>query len=51
MIRSLFRAALILAPLLLAPSASAYVATPSLAEKVNGGELPPIAHRVPANPG
>jgi peptide/nickel transport system substrate-binding protein len=50
MIRSLFRAALILAPLLLAPSASAYVETPSLAEKVKGGELPPIADRVPANP-
>jgi peptide/nickel transport system substrate-binding protein len=50
MIRSLIRAALILAPLLLAPSASAYVETPSLAEKVKGGELPPIADRVPANP-
>lgn len=50
MIRWLFRAALIALPLLIAAPAHAYTETPSLADKVKGGELPPIADRLPANP-
>jgi len=50
MIRTLCRAVLVLAPLLLAAPAAAYVETPLLADKVKGGELPPVADRVPANP-
>src|SRR5262245_52404757 len=50
MIRTLCRAVLVLAPLLLAAPAAAYVETPSLADKVKGGELPPVADRIPVVP-
>ena len=50
MIRWLFRAGLIALPLLIATAAHAYIETPSLADKVKGGELPPVADRLPANP-
>src|SRR4029453_16307237 len=50
MIRWFFRAGLIALPLLIAAPAHAYTETPSLADKVKGGELPPIADRLPANP-
>lgn len=50
MTRTLFRAVLIVLPFLLAAPASAYVESPLLADKVKGGELPPVADRLPANP-
>ena len=50
MTRTLFRAVLIVLPFLLAAPASAYVESPLLADKVKGGELPPVAERLPANP-
>ena len=50
MTRTLFRAVLIVLPFLLAAPASAYVESPLLADKVKGGELPPVADRLPTNP-
>ncbi len=50
MIRTLFRAVLLVAPLLITAPASAFVEAPLLADKVKGGELPPVADRLPANP-